>query len=388
VRTGNAAAPFVYWDLSTLGSGNRDVRVTPTDPSGEFPTLLASGNVTLPNCGFDFDARRNRFALWCGDGRVWMLTPPATASPLGWTIVRQPAPTLAQPNGDVGTGILGKWKYIPNLDAFIGLQDYTQGNIWIYKPVGWTNPVIGLAQTITFAALPDKTLGAPPFAISATATSGLPVAFGSSTPGVCTVTGNTVTLVAAGNCTITADQSGNATYSAAPQVSRTFLVSSQSTVTNVALASVGAVATASSQYSSAYPVSAVNNGDRKGAVWGAGGGWNDATANAYPDDVQIDFNGSKTIDRVVVYTLQDNYSSPVEPTDTLTFSAYGVTAFTVEGWNGSGWTVLGSVSNNNLVKRTVTFAPYSTNAIRIRVTQALAQFSRLVEVEAWSVTEP
>jgi hypothetical protein len=50
--------------------------------------------------------------------------------------------------------------------------------------------------------------------------------------------------------------------------------------------------------------------------------------------------------------------------------------------------VLGSVSNNNLVKRTVTFAPYSTNAIRIRVTQALAQFSRLVEVEAWSVTEP
>jgi len=78
----------------------------------------------------------------------------------------------------------------------------------------------------------------------------------------------------------------------------------------------------------------------------------------------------------------------MEPTDTLTFSAYGVTAFTVEGWNGSGWTVLGSVSNNNLVKRTVTFAPYSTNAIRIRVTQALAQFSRLVEVEAWSVPEP
>ena len=94
----------------------------------------------------------------------------------------------------------------------------------------------------------------------------------------------------------------------------------------------------------AFPVSAVNNGERKGAVWGSGGGWNDATANAYPDDVQIDFNGSKTIDRVVVYTLQDNYSSPMEPTDTLMFSAYGVTAFTVEGWNGSGWTVLGSVS--------------------------------------------
>ena len=119
--------------------------MTPIDPSGEFPTLLASGNVTLSNCGFDFDARRNRFALWCGDGRVWMLTPPATASPLGWTIVRQKTPMLARPNGDFGTGILGKWKYIPNLDAFIGLQDSTLGNIWIYKPVGWVNPQQPLA---------------------------------------------------------------------------------------------------------------------------------------------------------------------------------------------------------------------------------------------------
>ena len=40
-----------------------------------------------------------------------------------------------------------------------------------------------------------------------------------------------------------------------------------------------------------------------------------------PDWVQINFNGSKTIDRVVVYTVQDNYTNPIEPTDTLTFSA-------------------------------------------------------------------
>ena len=32
--------------------------------------------------------------------------------------------------------------------------------------------------------------------------------------------------------------------------------------------------------------------------------------NAYPDWVQINFNGSKSIDRVVVYTLQDNYAEP------------------------------------------------------------------------------
>ena len=106
----------------------------------------------------------------------------------------------------------------------------------------------------------------------------------------------------------------------------------------------------------------VNNNERKGAGWGNGGGWNDATANAFPDWVEIDFNGSKTIDRVIVYTLQDNYPNPIEPTDSLTFTQYGVTDFTVQGWNGAAWVTLGSVSGNNLVKRAVTFSPFTTSA--------------------------
>ena len=80
----------------------------------------------------------------------------------------------------------------------------------------------------------------------------------------------------------------------------------------------GGVATASSTYARRYSfaASSVNNDERAGLNWGHGGGWNDATANTYPDWVQITFNGAKTIDHVVVYTLQDNYASPVEPTDT------------------------------------------------------------------------
>ena len=133
----------------------------------------------------------------------------------------------------------------------------------------------------------------------------------------------------------------------------------------------------------AIPVSAIINNERTGANWGNGGGWNDATANAYPDWVQINFNGSKTIDHVVVYTVQDNYANPVEPTDTMTFSLYGITDFTVQGWNGSAWVTLGTVSGNNLVKRTVNFAAYTTDRIRINVTDALASYSRITEVEAW-----
>lgn len=50
--------------------------------------------------------------------------------------------------------------------------------------------------------------------------SGEPVTYGSSTTNVCTVNGTNVSFVAAGTCTITADQAGNANYASAPQVSQ------------------------------------------------------------------------------------------------------------------------------------------------------------------------
>jgi hypothetical protein len=55
-------------------------------------------------------------------------------------------------------------------------------------------------------------------ALSATASSGLTVSFGSSTPTVCAITGTTVNYLAAGTCTVTADQAGDAVYNAATQV--------------------------------------------------------------------------------------------------------------------------------------------------------------------------
>jgi hypothetical protein len=148
------------------------------------------------------------------------------------------------------------------------------------------------------------------------------------------------------------------------------------------------VATASSTYGSGYPVTAVNNNQRTGNTWGNGGGWNDATVNTQPDWVQINFSGTKTIDRVVVYTIQDNYSNPIEPTDTLTFNTYGITGFTVQGWDGSAWVTLATVSGNNLVKRTVSFAAFTTDRIRINVTSVLAGYSRIIEIEAWGVAAP
>jgi large repetitive protein len=84
--------------------------------------------------------------------------------------------------------------------------------------------LIASTQTITFAVPSDQPFGTAPFALSATASSGLTVSFTSSTTGICTVAGATVTLVAAGTCTIQATQAGNAFYTAAPPINQSFNV--------------------------------------------------------------------------------------------------------------------------------------------------------------------
>ena len=82
-------------------------------------------------------------------------------------------------------------------------------------------------QTITFASLPDRTVIQPPFTVTATASSGLPVTFSATPTSVCTSSGTngaTITLKATGTCTVQANQAGNATVNPAPAVSRSFAV--------------------------------------------------------------------------------------------------------------------------------------------------------------------
>jgi C1A family cysteine protease len=79
------------------------------------------------------------------------------------------------------------------------------------------------SQTIAFGAAPSVVVGGTG-TVSATASSGLAVTFSSLTPTVCTNVGATVTGVAAGTCTMAADQAGNASYNPAPQATQNFTV--------------------------------------------------------------------------------------------------------------------------------------------------------------------
>jgi len=85
-----------------------------------------------------------------------------------------------------------------------------------------------LDQTITgFAATPSTGMPSGSSSLSATASSGLAVTFGSSTiitPTVCSVSGSTVSYFLAGTCTVEADQAGDSAYNPAPQVLLNILV--------------------------------------------------------------------------------------------------------------------------------------------------------------------
>ena len=89
------------------------------------------------------------------------------------------------------------------------------------------------SQTITFPAVADRALGSADASVSASASSGLPATFTAS--GTCTIAGATVHVTAVGTCTLTAHQSGDANWNAAPDVARTFSVTPRATTTTLVM---------------------------------------------------------------------------------------------------------------------------------------------------------
>jgi hypothetical protein len=84
--------------------------------------------------------------------------------------------------------------------------------------------VTGGMQTVTFAPIQPQTAKTS-VPLTATASSELAVSFTSNTPSVCTIQAKTnANLIAAGTCTITASQAGNASYAIAAPVQQSFVV--------------------------------------------------------------------------------------------------------------------------------------------------------------------
>lgn len=129
----NAIAPsYTVLQAGLTGTGASEVSRMRLNGTGNF------------NPGMDWDKAREKLVCWKTGGLVLGITPPA-GSPMAttdWSVE-----VLADPlTGDMpdlitqDKGVLGKWKYAADLDVFIALQDTALGNVWAWRPHGWTDP--------------------------------------------------------------------------------------------------------------------------------------------------------------------------------------------------------------------------------------------------------
>ncbi|MCU0493115.1 MAG: NHL repeat-containing protein [Chloroflexaceae bacterium] len=207
-----------------LGQNDFTSRVEVTTAS----TVRRPQSVAVDNGGSlwvvdDRDNRALRFNVRLAPPITWLNPAPISyGTPL----------SAAQLNAITNVPVPGSFSYTPGpgtvLNAGTG-QTLTArftptDSMYVPVTVNVTIDVTPATQTITFGALADKNLGDAPFTLSGSASSGLPLAFTSTTPAVCSVGGNTVTLQTGGTCTIVASQPGDANHQAAPPVSQSFRV--------------------------------------------------------------------------------------------------------------------------------------------------------------------
>lgn len=192
VLLGNGLGAFSPAGGGTYTAGSGAWSVVATDLNGDGIVDLAVSNRT-----------DNTVTLLLGDGRGGFA--PSFAGPLstGNSPVFLAAADL---NGDGIEDIITSNFSSSNLTVLLG------------QPIGTT------PQTITFAPLPNVPVATAPFTLTATSDSALTVFFTSNTPTVCTVSGATLTILIAGNCSITATQPGSTVYAAATPVTQNFTV--------------------------------------------------------------------------------------------------------------------------------------------------------------------
>jgi choice-of-anchor A domain-containing protein len=141
-----------------------------------------------------------------------------------------PAATSVTMNGQIDATVLAPQAYLSGGSQmggiFIAASIGPTGEVH-YVPFTGNLPLPGCvqptAQTISFSLASPVALGVAPITLSASATSGLPVAF-SWVSGPATVSGSTLTINGAGTVVVAADQAGNSIYAAAPQVTQTLIV--------------------------------------------------------------------------------------------------------------------------------------------------------------------
>ena len=239
---------------------------------------------------------------------------------------------------------------------------------WNAAPQAQQSFAVKRNQTITFTSTNPSpvTVGGASYTPTATATSGLAVAFtldGTSTG--CTLTAGVVNFTAAGTCVVDANQGGNGTWNAAPQVQQSITVNKRNqtitfTSTNPSPVTVGGAsytptATATSGLAVAFTLDGTSTGCTltAGVVNFTAGGTcvvdanqgGNGTWNAAPQ-VQQSITVNKR-NQTITFTSTPPTSNPVggaSYTPTATATSGLAVAFTLDG-TSTGCTLTAGVVN-------------------------------------------
>ena len=188
-------------------------------------------------------------------------------------------------------------------------------------------------QAITFAQPANIAISTATVTPGATASSGLTVSYASGTTSVCTISGSTINIVAVGDCTVTASQAGDANWSAAADVTRTFKVFG---ITTASIAS----GTTNSSYSQTFTAS------------GGVGGGTFSTNSTLPAGLSLNASG----------VLSGTPTAAFNASITITYTEGGVT-------HSRTYTLV--INQAALLTQTITFAQ-PANVARSTSTVTLA----------------
>jgi hypothetical protein len=211
----------------------------PASLSGDTVTILAAGTVTLEalqpgssaynaapaeKTSFTVSKESQTIAPFTTigtqtAGTVLTITPPAASSGLPVTLtVKGPAKISGDTVTLTGIGTVTLTASQPGSSGVTAATSVTTSFL-----------VIPGTQTIAaFATIPTQTFGEKPFNITApTASSGLPVTL-SIISGPATISGTRITLTGGGTVVVAANQAGNTSFTAAPQVTTSFTVNQAS----------------------------------------------------------------------------------------------------------------------------------------------------------------
>lgn len=132
------------WNLGTFTGSN-----TITDVGVKLVFADGTPFAMTTNYGMDFDAQDGRLWLWDSReaGTVYYAQPSVDAlgSPsASWLITRVLSSSSSQPSVPTLTGVFGKWQYVSELGAFVGLEEFDSttldARVWLYKPLASVVP--------------------------------------------------------------------------------------------------------------------------------------------------------------------------------------------------------------------------------------------------------